>query len=482
MKYLGKNISEAIYTNSEGNPFLEAMPELLSNKEFFELIKSEVVFPKDYDGWSRQQRRNLLIELETWFYPMDYMYRLYDVLYRAMISTYQTKTILESVKNINRIHTDFRTGMQSTGQYSTQAYCGSFLGTPGIGKTSTLKRCLDLMPQVLIHKQYNGTVFYTKQINYLIVECPFDCSVKTLTFNILAAIDKAIGSNYFNQTANIKSISASALTTKLKIICLNHYIGLIVIDEIQNAIQTAMKNRQTRPLIKFLLELTNETSTGICFCGTLDAEEIFSSQEYLKRRTRGFRLLPLKYDITYRKFIMELWENQVVLKRNKPTERMMKQIYDLSGGIPAYIVKLFEEAQVQAIQSGKEEISYDVIKEVVSFLNIDVPKVYSKEGTSISDFSIQDMVEENKNTYEAIHLKENHYNLEQKGKMDEGSRINMMKSQAEQSDGLSRRFYATQRGRKPSKRESTDLLFLWKKNKDIEHLVAILDTFQMIER
>ena len=46
MKYLGKNISEAIYTNSEGNPFLEAMPELLSNKEFFELIKSEVVFQK----------------------------------------------------------------------------------------------------------------------------------------------------------------------------------------------------------------------------------------------------------------------------------------------------------------------------------------------------------------------------------------------------------------------------------------------------
>ena len=71
MKYLGKNISEAIYTNSEGNPFLEAMPELLSNKEFFELIKSEVVFPKDYDGWSRQQWRNLLIELETGFYPLD---------------------------------------------------------------------------------------------------------------------------------------------------------------------------------------------------------------------------------------------------------------------------------------------------------------------------------------------------------------------------------------------------------------------------
>ena len=76
---------------------------------------------------------------------------------------------------------------------------------------------------------------------------------------------------------------ASATTTKLKIICMNIHIGLIVIDEIQNAIQTAVKNRQLKPLVKFLGgTLTNETSTGICFCGTMEAEDLFMSQEHFE--------------------------------------------------------------------------------------------------------------------------------------------------------------------------------------------------------
>ena len=63
-------------------------------------------------------------------------------------------------------------------------------------------------------------------------------------------------------------------------------------------------------------------------------------QEHLKRRTRGLRLLPMKFDMTYRKFISSLWEYQATLQKAELTEKLMKQIYDLSAGIPAYIVKI----------------------------------------------------------------------------------------------------------------------------------------------
>ena len=89
----------------------------------------------------------------------------------------------------------------------------------------------------------------------------------------------------------------------------------------------------------------------------------------------------MKFDVTYRKFITELWEHQVVLKKKPLTEKLMKQMYDLSAGIPAYLVKIFEEAQAQAILSGKEELSYEVIKQAVVMLGIEVPKVYGKYGT-----------------------------------------------------------------------------------------------------
>ena len=405
--------------------------------------------------------------------------------------------MIESVRQLNEIYMDFRTGRERTLNYSTQAYSGAVLGVPGIGKTSTIQRCLSTMPQVIIHTKYKEKQFYTKQINYLVVECPSDCSVKTLAFNILSAIDRAIGSEYFTQAGSLKSISSSALTTRLKIICMNHHIGLIVIDEIQNAIQTAAKNKQTRPLIKFLVELTNETSTGICFCGTLEAEDLFMKQEHLKRRTRGLRLLPMKYDVIYRKFISTLWEYQMTLQKAELSEKLMKQIYDLSAGIPAYIVKIFQEAQTQAILSGKEKITYESIKQAVSYLGIEVPKVYARGGTSISDFAVQEI------EFETIGVDE-----------VDGSEIEVECSVVDESKVITlpvvsepkpvqeiiiqtqeepevpteattkpvKRFYATQRGRKQTDRDKDDLLSIWKQDESAENFFKILETYQMIER
>ena len=385
------NTVGAVYGKENGNPYLEALPDVLGKKEFERRIKSQPDFPKDVSRLAPEDRRNLLSGLSQWFQPMDYMYTLYDMLHRAMCSTYQTKTVIESVRQMNDLYMDFRTGRPRELSYSTQAYSGAVLGVPGIGKTSTIKRCLSTMPQVIVHQEYQGRKIYEKQINYLVVECPSDCSLKTLALNIFSAIDKAIGSEYLKQATYQRAMATSATTTKLKIICMNHHIGLIVIDEIQNAITTATKNKQIKPLIKFLVELTNETSTAICFCGTLEAEDVFLKQEHLKRRTRGFRLLPMKYDKTYRKFITELWEYQMTLQKAPLTEKLMKQMYDLSAGIPAYLVKIFEEAQVRSILSGREKLSYESIRQAVDYLGIEIPKVYGRGGTSISDFSVEEV-------------------------------------------------------------------------------------------
>lgn len=495
MKYRDShtNTVAAEYDKEKGNPFLEALPELMGKAEFMERMSSEIRFPYDLNKKTSQERRTYLMELSTWFQPMNYMYSLYDMLYRAMATTYQTKTVVESVRQLNEVYMDFRTGRERTLNYSTQAYSGAVLGVPGIGKTSTIQRCLSTMPQVIIHTKYKEQQFYTKQINYLIVECPSDCSVKTLAFNILSAIDRAIGSEYFTQAGSLKSISSSALTTRLKIICMNHHIGLIVIDEIQNAIQTATRNKQIRPLIKFLVELTNETSTGICFCGTLEAEELFLKQEHLKRRTRGLRLLPLKYDMTYRKFITTLFEYQATLQKAELTEKLMKQIYDLSAGIPAYIVKIFQEAQTQAILSGKEKITYEVIKQAVSVLGIDVPKVYSRGGTSISDFTVEpcelevigvDDMEESAVEVECEVVEES--------KVITLPRIpepEPMIQSREESEPLPeateqpvKRFYASQRGRKQVVRDKADLVAIWKEKESAKGLIQTLGTYQMMER
>ena len=75
----------AEYGKEQGNPFLEAMPDLLGKSEFVEHMKSEIHFPYNLKERSPEERRNYLTELTTWFQPMDYMYNLYDMLYLSLI-------------------------------------------------------------------------------------------------------------------------------------------------------------------------------------------------------------------------------------------------------------------------------------------------------------------------------------------------------------------------------------------------------------
>ena len=68
------------------------------------------------------------------------------------------------------------------------------------------------------------------------------------------------------------------------------------------------------------MELTNDTATAVYFVGTPIAEQLFTSQEHLKRRTRGIRLLPLKPDGTYRRSLEQLWLYQFISSTsNSPT-------------------------------------------------------------------------------------------------------------------------------------------------------------------
>ena len=350
-----------------------------------------------------------------------------------------TRTELEGIRQINALF--YGNGLH---QYATQADTGSVLGVPGIGKTSAIRRSLALMPQVIEHTEYQGHPFFCKQVLYLHVECPSDCSVKTLAMNLIAALDKAIGSDYLNVLTSLRSAAASAIATQVKVLCINHHIGMILVDEIQNAVITAKKNRQTKPLIKFLLELTNDTCTSVYFVGTPIAEELFTSQEHLKRRTRGIRLLPLKPDGIYRTFIEAIWPYQLTTTQAALTDKLANKLYDYSGGIPAYIVKIFQESQVQALLTGRSCIDAKVMQQAIDILAIKVPKTYSG-GTYLSDFELV-------------------ANSEQTNDPDVQD-CSAAQSMDDETKEVSRP-YANKRGRKVTQRDETDLLAAFKAGGD----------------
>lgn len=436
MKYIDSNTVRAIYTDPEDNPYLAALPELMSKEVFLQRLQSLPAVPTDISDRSGEERRRLLSGLSNLYLPLDYAYMVYDLFYRAIQTTYRTKTVLDSIRQIGVV----RHGGQVS--FSTQAQSGSILGIPGVGKTSTVRRCLNQLPQVIEHREFQGQAFYRKQILYLCVECPSDCSIKTLAYNIIAAVDRAIGSDYFRVISHQSRISASALTTQLKIICINHAIGLIVVDEIQNAISTAEKTRRIKPLVTFLLELINDTCTGIYFVGTLEADEVFRQHEHLKRRTRGLRLLPFRPDGIYHRFLETVWRYQFTLRHAKLTDQIANKIYDHSGGVPAYIIQILAEAQAQAIIGGEELVDAKMVQKAINMLCISLPKSYPA-GVSLSDFSVADA----EDTPQVI---------------------------PDIPPEPVPRMYAVQRGRRAKAREQTDLIELWKQQKQPDGICKAL--------
>ena len=247
----------------------------------------------------------------------------------------------------------------------------------------------------------------------------------------MAALDKTVGSKYLQSTKGLRTASASAIATQTKILLTNHHVGLLVIDEIQNAVLTARKNHQEKPLLRFLVELTNETMTSIYFVGTPIAEELFVSQEHLKRRTRGIRLAPFRPDGAYLDFLNKIWPYQYTVQMAELTTSIGNKLYDCSGGIPAYIIKIFGESQAQALMQGRSCIDEKIIQRAVEMLAIKVPRTYAS-GTHISDFEI-------------------------------GGQVPAPPEQEEVP-----RQYAVKRGRKATQRDDGDLLVAYNNGVDIE--------------
>lgn len=370
-----------------GNPFLDAMPAFLTCPKLLHELQESRPLLLSGSSITVEERHRAIASLSALFFPMEYMYNIYDRLYRAILTTYMTYEMVEHVRKINNCIS--QTGMGC----ATQAESGSILGVPGIGKTSTIRRCLGVMPQVICHTKYQGKQFYCKQVLYLRVECPSDCSTRTLALNIIIALDKALGTNYLDRFFATRAFAVSSIATQAKILCLTHHIGLIVVDEIQNAVLTARANKQIRALVRFLVELTNDTSTAVFFAGTPIAEELFVSQEHLKRRTRGVRLLPMKQDGVYRGFLEQLWKYQFTIKKATLTSDLANLIYEGSCGIPAYIVKIFQEAQNMALMNGTDCIGAKIIRQTIDILAIKLPKSYGG-GTSLSAFSVNEVVDE----------------------------------------------------------------------------------------
>lgn len=286
---------------------LEMIKPMMSGEELKENMKVLV----DYEEYIRNESQPVrLMELNniySFYLPSDMSVEIYTKLYLAMIRSMQKKESKLAVKqrNINDIKGGIDSGASFNGIIGGSDSF-SILGNSGIGKSSAIARAIDMFEGEKVIELENP---YCKIVPVINVQCPFDCSSKSMLLAIVKKIDDKIGTTYYEMMIKSRATTNTMIVSASKIL-LNH-VALLIIDEIQNLI----KHKAGIQLVSMLTQLLNESGISICFVGTHEVEPFFESVDYLARRTLGLIYNRCEYNDYFREFCTILWKYQYVKKQ-----------------------------------------------------------------------------------------------------------------------------------------------------------------------
>lgn len=368
-----------VITGYRGNPFIEALPPILTEDEVMEAL----AYYPDLDEGERQLASHLRLHLIQsalqLFAPLPVHLDLERRFSRMLRAGYQLR---------NPISPDFwrevREGIEAL--TSSTAIVGNrprpsplgftIIGFPGVGKSTSVESVLSLYPQVIHHSRYGERDFTHAQIVWLKLECPHDGSIKGLCLNFFQAIDDILGTNYEANYAGGRR-TVDEMLPQMARVAANHGLGVLVIDEIQRL--SHAKSGGAKRMLNFFVQVANTIGVPVVLVGTYAAKAILSGEFHQMRRGAGQG--DLVWDRmeegvwvseddeeskpgVWQLFLESLWPYQYVRTPSPLTEDLSHTLYEETQGITDFAAKVYMLAQVRAIVRGEEAVTADIIKSV----------------------------------------------------------------------------------------------------------------------
>ena len=333
--------------------FTTKLPEMKSGNE---LISALSIIPK-YDKTICQQNQAVrlmaLSDLYQIYIPSQMSLEIYSKLYLALLRSMQKKGIQMAIKqryeNYKAIQQQSYSGILGGSDSFT------IIGTSGIGKSSAISRAISLITENRIIETDKP---YTKIIPCLIVQCPFDSSVKGLLLEILRKVDEELGTDHYIHAVKSRASTTDRLIGAVSSIALNN-IGMLVVDEIQNVVNS----KNGKSLIGALTQLINNSGISICMVGTPESTVFFEQAMQLARRSVGLQYTTMKYDEYFQSFCKVIFKYQFLKNHTEITAAITEWLYEHSAGVVSVVVSLIHDAQEIAILTGKEVLNLDTLNE-----------------------------------------------------------------------------------------------------------------------
>ncbi|GGA75346.1 transposase [Neiella marina] len=378
---LPKNYVIASYKSTgikryDGNPFIEALPPILSVAQTAQSIKGKIEFcPSDRLADPKSRMHMVVSLLDDYFQPLSQHVQLQEKIDMMLRMGYVGRNISDGSlnKKLQEGYDFIKSGGSGTANFSvekTTARSMSLVGISGAGKSKSLERVLETYPQVIFHERDN---FF--QVTYLKIECPSNGDLESLCLNFFSAVDTVLGSDYERRYAK-QRLSVPKMLALMRQTANNRAIGLLVIDEIQRLSQVRSGGKEQ--MLEFFVELVNTVGIPIVLVGTPKARPIFELELQSGRRSAGlgsiyWETIPqyvnkkdkIEINPNWVRFSDSLWRYQWLKHGDDPlTDEIRQCWYDLSQGVLDIVVKLFVLAQLRAIANKKERITVGILKSV----------------------------------------------------------------------------------------------------------------------
>jgi AAA domain len=248
------------------NPLIAALPPALDVIQAGARLAQE---PK-YDESLRSLPgyvRHLLIHnaMNNLFIPLDIHLDLHQRLQTAIRVGYADRNpvVIDYPKRLGeRLHQfdQYACTVQPYLEPSGTAAPGfNILGISGVGKSRGVLRCVQLLPQTIIHSQFHKQRLTCKQLAWLKLDCPFDGNSKGLCIDFFKTVDAILGTNYRHNYGGRRRI-VDEMLSDMASVAANHSLGLFIVDEIQR-LSLARSGGADR-MLNFFVQLVNTIGVG----------------------------------------------------------------------------------------------------------------------------------------------------------------------------------------------------------------------------